>query len=56
MKGCLDSTSVGLIGKFKTLLLKLVHYNTVLGGFDVTAGINANKFSAFFKNFTSSLL
>lgn len=47
MKGHLDDISVDRIGKFKTLLLKLVRYTTLLNGFDVTSSIDDEKFNNF---------
>jgi len=48
MKGHLDDISVDRIGKFKTLLLKLVRYTTILNDFDVNSSINQDKLNNFF--------
>ena len=55
MKGHLDDIQVNRIGKFKTLLLKLVRYTTVLTNFDVLNSIDNDKFNTFFKKLISSL-
>ena len=55
MKGHLDDISVDRIGKFKTLLLKLVRYTTVLTNFNVLNSIDNDKFNTFFKKLISSL-
>lgn len=49
MKGHLDNISVDRISKFKSLLLKLVRYTTLLNDFNVNDKINNEKFNSFFK-------
>ena len=55
MKGHLDTIPVEKIGKFKTLLLKLVRYTTLLNEFNVHEKINNDKFNTFFKKLLSSI-
>lgn len=55
MKGHLDDISVDRIGKFKTLLLKLVRYTTILNDFDVNSSINQDKLNNFFTKLVVSL-
>jgi proton translocating ATP synthase F1 alpha subunit len=55
MKGHLDGISVDRIGKFKSLLFKLVRYSTILNNFDVTKNIDQEKFNNFFTKLLSHL-
>jgi proton translocating ATP synthase F1 alpha subunit len=55
MKGHLDSIPVDYISKFKTLLLKLVRYSTVLLNFNTAEPINEKALNAFFKKLCSIL-
>lgn len=55
MKGHLDNIPVDRIGKFKSLLLKLVRYTTLLNNFNVNDKIDSNKFDTFFKKLINSI-
>jgi len=53
MKGYLDKILVDLVSSFKTLLLKLVRYTTLLNDFNVSEKINQEKLNLFFKKVIS---
>jgi len=56
MKGHLDDIPVDKISKFKTLLFKLVRYNTLLADVDVTKNIDTTKFHNFFTKFLTAII
>jgi hypothetical protein len=55
MKGHLDDIPVECVGKFKTLLLKLVRYTTLLNNFDINSNIDTDKFNQFLKKLVGLL-
>lgn len=55
MKGHLDDIPVERVGKFKTLLLKLVRYTTLLNNFDINSNIDTDKFNQFLKKLVGLL-
>jgi proton translocating ATP synthase F1 alpha subunit len=55
MKTHLDDIPVERVGKFKTLLLKLVRYTTLLNNFDINSNIDTDKFNQFLKKLVGLL-
>ena len=58
MRGHLDDIAVERVGKFKSLVLKLVRYTTLLNDFNVNDNLGTaynDKFNNFFKKLVSSI-